>query len=780
MLSIERRGTTQIGNTTWEFHGDDKDKNTFYITPIPQFVMNGSLPAIQIVELKTSGSDNGSGYCQFQVELNVPPEVKPEISQAIKTQFNVDNPLYQSLVVQAGTLVNLTYPDGNGGTTGTQANGTDFGSNNAIFQISLDIDQMKEIKGSMSAKGGSPFQVEYVVSVPSNMPAVTAELSFDATIAYNYEVTSHSHTQWAHSTTYTYDIKQLLSQSAASTITVNKVDPNLPQSVVDQVRDWATSVVQTQLAAEIKAALAIQASGSGTQSFSISDVSSFKETYNQEETIMWHIQPQGVLPSFVDLGLNTDQINDLEPTIDERRFVANVTPNVPFSNAGSNEGDVNAAYSTSDGKPKGNDSGVEKLKSLDVTIEYPTLTGSDKKTYSFTDNKVHTWEAAWDTTAQGVYTLDYVAVYENGQQVTGSKKNIDATTYTLGLDDIGTLVVKFNATRFFTSEKGVVDSLDVDFVFDIPESTPYLETFVLNAAKSSHQVTSLLKAPITTDYLYTLTYNFTADTHANPFTSNVKQENTQNVRVDAPDFEQSIPVVIHWGASANPDFIQFDVNFYYDGEPYFPKIPASAALPKPTQASPVTFSISSSTTPNVVDKLLVFANSKVSPLTLDAQGIASDGTTIQWGPLEFDSANAPNLAFFKDTLFTFAEINPEIVDWKITDGVAGLMSINIMITSITYTTATKAPPPLPPRKMGNNTQTIGWDPQVKSAPSTFIHLANLPADYSDISFDWVATYVYSDGSKYAKGTQAGTILNLPEKATDATQPTELKNRQRAA
>jgi hypothetical protein len=774
MLSIEKRGTTQIGNTTWEFHGDDKDDRIFYITPIPQFVMNGSLPAIQIVELNTSGPDNGSGYCQFQVELNIPPEIEPEISQAIKTQFGVDNPLYQSLVVQAGTLVNLTYPDGQGGTTGTQANGTDFGSNNAIFQISLDVDQMKEIKGSMTAKGGSPFEVEYVVSVPANMPAVTAELSFDATIAYNYEVTSHAHTQWAHSTTYTYDIKQYLTQSAASTITVNKVDPKLPQSVVDEVRNWATSVVETQLAAEIQQALAIQQSGGGTQSFSISDVSSFKETYNQQETIMWHIQPQGVLPSFVDLGLTQAQIDELEPVIDERRFVAHVTPNVLFN--GSTGGPVFAAHVMPNVAFKDDSASFEKLERLDVTIKYPTLTSSDQKTYSFTSNKIHTWEADWDNDVQGVYSLDYVAVYENGQQVTGSKTDIDATNYTLGLDAIGTLAVTFNATRFFTTEKDVVESLDVDFVFEIPESTPYLQTFVLNAATPIQNVTSYFDAPITTDYLYTLTYNFKEETKADPFTSNVKQEDAQNVRVDAPDFEQSIPTVIHWGPSSDPDFIQFDVNFYYDGEPYFPNIPASAALPKPTQASPVEFSISTSTTPNVVDHLLVFANSKVSPLTLDAQGITSDGNTVQWGPLEFDAANAPNLAFFKDKVFTFAEINPAIVDWKIANDVAGLKAINVMVTAVHFTSQSKT------QKMdlGNNSQTIGWDPQVKSAPSTFVHIPNLPNDYSEISFDWEATYVYSDASKYAKGTQEGTILDLPKEATGTTPPTGLKNQEQAA
>lgn len=762
MLSILKRRTVQIGSQTWEYHGDDTDTTIFYITPIPDFSKrDDGLPAIQIVEFQTSGADNGTGYCQFQIELTIPDNIIPAIKTDISQQFQVANPNLQALPVQAGTIVNLTYPDGQGGTTGVQADGTDFGSNAAIFDIPLSIDQMKEIKTTMAQQGSGPFQIEYSLVVPCYMPGVTATLSFDANIAYDYEVTVERHehsTEWSTSVSYTYDIQQYLSQSNASKIEIDKIDPKIPDSVVDSIRTWGQNTIENLIQSEVQEALAIQGEGSGTQSFSISEVSSFSETYTQSETITWRIAPQIILPTFVDLNLTTVEIQQLEPVVDQRQFTVSVLPNVIFSGSENARSHIQANILSGTNLFK---DGIEKLKYLDVTIQYPTLQSSSTKTFRFTDNKANTWQSDWDDTAKGVFTLSYVAVYEDGQQITGTKNNLDVTMYTLGLEDIGILSVNFDASRFFTAEAKEIDSIEIDLVFNIPDNAPYLQTFELTSEKSSQQISSWLKAPLTTEYAYTITYNFKQSVSANPYTSNVKQSNSNSIRINQPDFTKDLPVLIHIGSADNPDFIAFSADIYYDDTPYFPNISASAALPAPTQSSPITLSIDGTETTAIVRKVAtMFANNSLSTLKLSASGTGSDGTQLTWGPFDFDPTNVPNgFSFFKDNEFTFIEVDPSIVDWQ-----GGLLKqINILITNAYYTCKDQQVT-VP---MGINTIPIRIDPQKKIAPSAFQQILNIPFGYSALSFDWTASYLYESGSKYASGQkQAGNMLVLPVNATD--------------
>ena len=782
MLSILKRGTAEAGGATWEFHGDSANDKLFYITPQPQFVMVDGLPKIQIVEFETSGPDNGSGYCQLEVELGVPDGAIDPVKAKIKSDFGIDDPVFETLAVQSGTIVSITYPDGEGGTKGMQVNATDFGSNTAIFQIPLDEDQMKDIKKVMSQNGTSPFQINYMMAVPSFMPAVTADIEFDAQIAFQYEVTAHEHTHWARSSTYTYDIKKKIKASNASKIAVNKVDPSISRDVVKAVREWAQDVVDQQVAEQVKEAIAMNNSGQGTQSFSASELTSFKESYAQNETIMWRLRPQAILPSFGQLGLTVDQIHSLEPTIDKRQFVVSITPNASFAGETSKLTHDTTQNGTNPIK-KGTNPYMDKikpLKRLEVTVRYPTLRTSAEKTFTFTDNQPNTWKGDWDDTAGGKFSLDYVATYENGQQVTGSKDDLDVTMYTLGLADIGTLNVTFDASKFFAKSSdtkapatdpastgtSVVDSLTVDFVFDIGQENPFLKTFTLDEQNTMHTVSSWFDAPATTDYAFTLTYNFKPDVAANPFTSNVKRQNSAIVRVDAPDFEMSVPLLVQMGTAANQDFLEVDIDIFYADKPYFPDIPASAALPRPTQSSPIQFSPQHAIKGKnglYRTEFTIFANSNVSPLQLSASAITSNGDTITWGPLEFDPISTPNLLFWNGKLFTYLDINPTIVDWQITQGKPKLKQINFRVKTIKYTSQGKQVS----KDTSGNTLSIAWDPQIQKAPSAFYRVNGLPNDFQDLSFVWEAEYVYEDGTKKTNGTQDGTILALPKNATTA-------------
>lgn len=788
MLDILKRGTVQISNFTWEYHGDTDDATIFYITPQPAWMTAGDLPKIQLVQYNTSDPLDGSGYCTLQVQLSVPDEAITAVTADITNRFKVQ-PRFLTLPFQPGTIVNLTYPDGQGGTTGQQVAGSDFGSNGAIFQLGLDADQMKTFKEALKNKGGSPFEVQYSIMVPAMMPSVKMELSFDSKIALDYQVTSHEHTHWASSSSYTYDISKQLASSNASKITITKVNPNVPDAVVEQLRTWGQSVITDLVAKEVAAAIALENNASGTQSFSVSQISSFSENYEEDQTILWRLQPQAVLPSFGDMGLTLEQIAALEPVVDKRKFVAQVTPKCNF--VGSPKS-LNPAIAPATGPYM---SDTQLLQSLQVTIKYPTLDDKPERTHTFTDNTPFTWEADWDDAAGGVYSLEYNAIYQESTQssVSGEVLGIEASAYTITLELIGILNVTFDASLFFANKKvsTVVEQIIVDFVFNIPQSAPVLEQFTLDGTTTSHNIASLSAAPINTDYVYTVTYIFKDDAHANPYTSDAKQQNGQWVRLAQPDLVQAVSVIVDMD-----NVYKAEVNVYYEGDPYFPAIPASQALPRPTEESPIqlefpeeptdadqaparfqlqTISLpafSAEANGNAApteQKLNLFANSKLSPLMIHASLLTNDMDQYDFGPYLFNPQSVVFFSLSATKTFAMLSADPGIVDW--TD----LTCINVRIKAVRYTPPTAAGTLALDMAAGETTkatyaknitmQAITLDATRKLPYAVHFPLTSLPLNFTDLEFDWVAEYVYKGGMKLAQGTQQGSTVALPKNAS---------------
>lgn len=766
MLDILKRGTVQVGGTAWEYHGDTKDASVFYITPQPVWFIENKLPKIQIVQYETSDELNGSGYCTIEVELGLPDGVVAAVTADIAQRFQIQKPHFLTLPFQSGTLVSLTYPDGQGGTTGAQTDGTDFGSNAAVFQISLSADQMKTIKEAMSKQGGSPFEIQYSIKVAAQMPAVTAVLSFDSAIAFQYQVTSHKHSHWGSHASYTYDIRKQLAESNASKIVITKTDPNLSQEIINRLTVWGQSVIAARVESAVQQAIQIEQSAGGTQSFSVNEVASFNENYQQNEVILWQLQPQAILPSFGDFGLTIEQINSLEPAVDKRKLVTQVTPQCDFVGS-SNQALASAIQPSSN--PFMTD--VKKLKSLDVTVMYPTLSSASDRTHTFTDNRPFTWQTDWDDTAGGVYSLSYVAVYEDGTQVKGSADKIDASAYTLALADIGTLNVTFDASRFFVNEASLVNEVTVDFVFNIPQEPPFLQSATLTANNAQTTFSSVFPAPLTSDYVYTVTYGFVSTAKANAYTSDAKRQNGQWVRLQEPDFQQSFNVFVQISDPKNPNGLtvtEADINFYYDGEPFFPDIPASQQLPSPTQSSPIqlNFPISGSTASSQIQKITVFGNTNATPLTVNATLLTSDFNSVQIGPYQFSPQTVTLIALSPTNQFIFIGADPIIVDWTS----QSLQLIHVTIKQVRYNAPGQNGPQ--PITTGEHlpTRSINFDAATERAYPVFFIVSDLPNGFTDLEFDWRAEYVYKAGSLYASGTERGESLALPKSATDEQPP----------
>lgn len=326
--------------------------------------------------------------------------------------------------------------------------------------------------------------------------------------------------------------------------------------------------------------------------------------------------------------------------------------------------------------------------------------------------------------------------------------------------------VTFDASGFFAQQQEqVVTSIEVNFVFTIPNFPLLLETFCLDKNTQSYMVSIQGIIQMATGYSYILTYHFDPEYTANPFTSNVKTSDATTVYIDSPVFEQKVPVIVFWGNDPknNPDFVQFVAKIYYDDPPYFPNIPASAVLPKPNFSDPAVISVEGSATAHSQNNLFLFANNNLSPLILIAEGTEPDGSQISWGPFYFNPADTPQLSFSKNYQFVYVTIDPSNVDWEINADNPSLIKIDILITAAYYiSNGAQCTMPL-----GTTTLSTTWDRYKQKAAKIFYQIANLPVGYSEITFDWSAMYIYKTGVNYASGEQQkGLAVTLPKCANE--------------
>ena len=196
MLALQQKRSYQTSDgLTWDVYQDDTDSSIFYIVPLPLLMLlpdaQGKLiPAFKLVEYQTGDAYQGNGYCYLSTRLGIPPEDELQLHQQIAAAFPAVTPRYNTLPYQSGGRATVTYATSDGLSTGAVSTiASDYGDNVASFLIPLDSQGMalfKAIFGDGSGSGG--VMITYAVSVGARLPAITAEIKFDATVAYEYEV----------------------------------------------------------------------------------------------------------------------------------------------------------------------------------------------------------------------------------------------------------------------------------------------------------------------------------------------------------------------------------------------------------------------------------------------------------------------------------------------------------------------------------------------------------------------------------------------------------------
>ncbi|HEY1013348.1 MAG TPA: hypothetical protein VGE07_11625, partial [Herpetosiphonaceae bacterium] len=493
---------------------------------------------------------------------------------AIKAQIpqrfsNAANPVFASLSYNPGAVAMFAF-ESEGQALTYQAPASNFGSNTATFVLELSKTQLDTLAAAFSKAGGT-YQVSYRLTVPARLPAVTATLSFDSAIAFQYQVTKAQHHTWGRDTPRS--VQETLQESASSKVEISWGVADPAADLQQAVADWANDTLADLVGAEVERALAISGEQSA-DSFNINSVSSFNAVYSQNMVIDWYIQPSALLPSLTDLGRSLDAFT---ANVDTRQQVMAISVHLPFA---ADSGDA-PNIPVSDDRPV-------LLESVTVTVTYPGLSEQDAS-YTFTANGSHVFSAPYDAAHGPAYDLAYAATYkEASAPVSGVIKGLDQAQYAVQLEAVGMLSVTFDAAQAFATTNPP-QQVDISFSYVNSDGSG---TFI-NQALTIKQgdptqrgaITSYVAEPIDSAYNYQATYVFA---EGPSFTAPLQGNQT--------GFSQIIPAVnaIHSteliiAFQSNPDDVVIDatVQMWYDQPLQTPQIGGN----QPTKAAPAVFSL---------------------------------------------------------------------------------------------------------------------------------------------------------------------------------------------
>lgn len=538
MLNISEKNTyTDPNRFSWEYYGDDTDSNTYYVVPRPQFVMDGSDPSFQIVKFQTDDpKTSGSGYCRFDVMLAVPADVQAAIAAQIGGTPNVE-----ALAENRGGMAAFTYTS-SGQPVTVSAPVSAFGSDVASFVLELTANQLTAFETAFTTSGGAG-EIKFYLTVPARLPAVKAVLSFDSSIAFQYQVTQPSFNEWGDETD-PGSVQKLLQASSSSKVVITWGIANPPAQLEQDVADWANTTLASQVQAQVQQEMQLQGLSSG-DSFNINEVSSFTSEYDTNEVVDWVVEPTEALPSFTDMGL---EITNFEGTADQRQQVMTVTTQLEFQ-----------------GNPQDAKATNQQVTSVEVTAVYPGLSQADGS-HTFEANGNVTFATPYSPDQGPAWDLEYTANYTgNAPSVAGRVQGITQGNYTLTLPDVGALAVTFDATDAFAATNPP-DSVLVNISFPNQDGhgTPYSEPITLDSKTQTGSVSSFSAVPLTSGYSYQAVYKFGSTVVSGPLNTNV---NGSKQTIPAAAGLHETGLIVYVPADAGNPVLEVDVDMFYAGQP---------------------------------------------------------------------------------------------------------------------------------------------------------------------------------------------------------------------
>ncbi len=697
MLSISTQATYQDGTgNDWVYYQDDTQSNVFYIVPSVQFIMDDAgNPSFSIVTYLTDDSNNGSGVVTIGVELSVSAAIESAISAQIANQLSISNAQFNALQYNPGSMAYLNFVTGSQ-TIQYAAAATQFGSNQATFVLQLNATQLQSLVAQFSQTGAT-YQVQYTLTVPARMPGVTAVLSFNSTIAYQYQVSQPTYNGWGDQTS-PGSVQELLQSSESSSVSITPGSVTLPPQIETAVTVWANTTIADLVSAAVQQQMQIQGETS-SDSFSINTISSFTSNFSESQVISWSIQPQATLPSIPTLGLS---IGNFTSTVNDLQQVMTVTCDVPFSAA-------------SAGLPAQMQAAL--VQQVAVTVTYPGLTQANS-TYTFTSNGSQVFSAPYDETQGGNWSLQYTVTYasQSTPQLQATV-NVPSAQYAIDPQAIGFFTVTYDATNAFASPDPPT-SVDIDLSFVNPDGTGSVSqqtSIDAGADPLTATITSFVPVPIDAAYAFTITYNYAGGTS---FTAPTQTNQTGFLQyIPAAGAPQQV-----WFFCAPPtsgQIVNASVNVWYPQPPTAP--PGATALPTPAAPTRLTVTPSGTSWGSQEFAALLFSD---QPLMYSASVMASSGPPFNVDQQMLDPTLpsvqiAPNVGYFTIVLDASA------LDWSST-----YSQVAVAVTAKLTPASTSNPEP--------GTTTFYWNTG-QSGPQ-YMSFSYTPGTQT-IAYTWIASYV---------------------------------------
>lgn len=727
MLNITLKSTFQDSTGfNWDYYEDDVVPGTYYILPRPGFVSDASgRPSFQIVTYQTDGSDNGSGYCRMDVQLTVPAAIQQAIGAQIQ-QRSGSTPVFTTLDLNPGGSATLLFTSG-GNSLPFTVPASSFGSDVASFVLQLDKAQLDTLEAAFTASGGA-YEVVYHLSVPARLPGVTAVLSFDSSIAFQYQVTEPTFNSWGDETS-PGSVQELLQESASSktTITWGMADP--PASLQQDVANWANATLADLVQAEVQKVIQLQGMQSGS-SFSINEVSSFTATYAENQVIAWVLSPSATLPTFPDMGL---QIAPSESTVNQQQQVMTVSAHLPFSGGSSALGSsITAGGNT------------VLVDSVTVTVSYPTLSQADSS-HTFSANGSFTFAAQYDAGHGPAWDLSYVATYHGNTAppVTGEVTGVDNGAYTLQLPDVGLLTVTFDATQAFATQGAKPTEVDVTVTFPNSDGhgNPFSESVKLTSAAPAGSITSIMAVPVNAGYNWQAVHVFSGSTSV---TGPLNQGATGSSQtIPPPNGMHETSLIILVPAKSKHPVLEADVSMWYEGTPQaIPGAPASL----PSKASPAVFSLIPGSSPMTHEVFTGLVNGD-QPLVYSATFTSASGQVVIEDQLIENTI--PSIMLSPTQRYFTLLVTPAAIDWAS----AKFTSVTVLVTVSIAGTA-------------GEERALAWN-QGETAPRYLTYSYQVG---QAVSYLWEAEYTVPGVGALSTtpATATDIILNIPaQPPTDA-------------
>ena len=478
MIDIRDSRVIAYGNRqSVTVYRDFDNANLWFIVPEPVIATgDNGLPEFALVQY-TGDDGKVAGTCTFQTEL----QVSAEASQAVKRALGAAAQFGQFDWVSC----NAVFLFSTASMAGMELTATPsmYGANRASFVIHLpDQATVNDFINAFgpSGSGGGTFMLRYDVSALTRLPPARVTVQFNSTAAYNFQRTvSETRNVWGHVTSRTEAIHEHLAQSEAGTVTVDPGGQPLDNATRQRLEAWGNQTLENDVDHAVSSALKVVGEAH-PDSFSMSQLASFTDTYVEGQVVPWLISPRAPIPA----------------------FAATVWPKV-FSTVPNQT--LAVSFTVQNLVTNG-------VASVDLVVTYPTRQTAN--TNAFTPAS----PGSWTFTAPGHvvngkyapgYSYQYTVHYKDGgAPYTSPVINSTDTAIYLDANDLNILQVTFDATNAFSLAQSQIQYLLIDFYFVNQADGAVVQDQQqrLDSKNSSYTFFSQTRLPFDNDYQYRLTY----------------------------------------------------------------------------------------------------------------------------------------------------------------------------------------------------------------------------------------------------------------------------------